>query len=419
MKSAYREIKKCRICGNRDLFSILSLGRQALTGVFPKKRDQPVTAGPLELVKCDESAGPGCCGLVQLRQSYDKDEMYGRHYGYHSALNRSMVEHLHGIVKSIRARVPLEPGDLVVDIGSNDATLLKAYPRQGLRLIGMDPTGRQFRKYYPRHIELIADYFSAAALRRRLGDRKARVVTSIAMFYDLEAPVDFMREVHGVLADDGVWVLEQSYLPTMLKMNAYDTICHEHLEYYGLKQIDWMAKRVGFRIVDVELNSTNGGSFCVTLAKAASAFQPRSGAVDELLRQERCLSTRKVYADFRSRALAHRDDVRRFFEKARAKRQRVLGYGASTKGNVILQFCGITPRELPFIGEVNADKFGCYTPGTLIPIIPEREAKALRPDYLMVLPWHFKDFILSKEAGYLRAGGRLVFPLPAMKIHRA
>ncbi len=416
MSKAYEEIKACRICGNKTLLPILSLGRQALTGVFPKTKAQRVASGPLELVKCSESARRGGCGLVQLRQSYNKDEMYGNNYGYHSSLNKSMVDHLHGMVKNILERVTLAPGDLVVDIGSNDATLLKAYPEKGPLLVGIDPTGKQFRKYYPRHIRLIPEYFSAQALRKHFGDKKAKVVTSISMFYDLEAPLDFMKQVHEVLADDGVWVLEQSYLPTMLKMNAYDTICHEHLEYYGLRQILWMTERAGLKILDVELNGINGGSFAVTLAKADSAYRENSAAVAKLLRRENSLSTCKPFKDFRRRTLAHRDALRRFFKKARSQGKTVIGYGASTKGNVILQFCGITPKDLPCIGEVNAEKFGCYTPGTLIPIVSEVDAKARKPDYLMVLPWHFKDFILKKEARFMKTG-RLLFPLPSLKIY--
>ncbi len=414
--TAYREITQCRICGNKTLLPILSLGCQALTGVFPKTKDDPVTSGPLELVQCGGSSKKDRCGLVQLRQSYRKDEMYGKNYGYHSALNKSMVEHLHSQVKRILGRISLVPGDLVVDIGSNDATLLKAYPQKGPLLVGIDPTGNQFQKYYPRHIRLIPEYFSSEALRKHFGDKKAKVVTSIAMFYDLEAPLDFMKQVQEILADDGVWVLEQSYLPTMLKRNAYDTICHEHLEYYGLRQVQWMAQRAGLKIVDVELNDINGGSFAVTLAKFGSAYRENSAAIEKLLRQERSLSTRKPFDTFRRRTLAHREALRRFLRKARSQGKMVIGYGASTKGNVILQFCGVTSKDIPCIGEVNTEKFGCYTPGTLIPIVSERQAKARNPDYFIVLPWHFKDFILKKEARYLKTG-RLLFPLPSLKVY--
>ena len=195
--------------------------------MFPRSKDQPLTSGPLELVKCHSDSGDPVCGLLQLRQSYPLDEMYGQNYGYRSGLNRSMVEHLHGKVRGILGSIPLASGDLILDIGSNDSTLLQAYPQHlGLVLAGIDPTGVKFRQYYPPHVQLIPDFFSAQAVRDNFGGRKAKVITSIAMFYDLESPLEFVRQVADVLADDGVWVFEQSYMPTMLEINAYDTICH-------------------------------------------------------------------------------------------------------------------------------------------------------------------------------------------------
>ncbi len=409
----YAEISRCRICGGAELLPVLSLGRQALTGVFPRSKDEKVTAGPVDLVRC--APGGGRCGLVQLRQSYRKEEMYGEGYGYHSGLNPSMVRHLHGKVAKILERVKLGKGDLVVDIGSNDSTLLKAYPKEGPVLVGIDPTGPNFQKYYPPHVALIPDFFSAKLLRERYPGRKAKIVTSISMFYDLEAPLSFVQEVAEVLADDGLWVLEQSYLPTMLDMTAYDTICHEHLEYYGLSQLKWMMDRAGLKIVDVELNDVNGGSFSVMAAKKSAPYGEGSARVRELLAEEKALETPEPFEAFRKRVLSHRAAVQQFFEKARAEKKTVFGYGASTKGNVILQFCGLTAADIPCIGEVNEDKFGAFTPGTGIPIVPEAQARAKKPDYLFVLPWHFRDFIVAKEAAYREAGGKLVFPLPRLE----
>jgi NDP-4-keto-2,6-dideoxyhexose 3-C-methyltransferase len=408
---AYRAISRCRICGNARLVSILDLGRQALTGVFPKKRSQKITAGPLELVRC-----AGGCGLVQLRHSYDKKEMYGRDYGYHSGLNRSMVEHLRDLVREVSRVARPRRGDLVVDIGSNDGTLLGGYAGKGLDLVGVDPTGARFKRSYPKGSRLIVDFFSAKALRARVGAKKAKIVTSIAMFYDLDAPLDFMREIASILEDDGVWMLEQSYLPAMLESTAYDTVCHEHLEYYSLGQIEWMAERAGLRIIDVEVNDVNGGSFCIMLAKRGSSRKPNAARINALSRSEAALSRSSTYKAFKRAVFEHRAQLIRFLKKAKAEGKVVLGYGASTKGNVILQFCGLTPRDIPCIGEVNRDKFGCFTPGTLIPIVPEAEARARRPDYLMVLPWHFKKFIVAKEAAYRKSGGKLFFPLPKLEI---
>ncbi|MBI3633461.1 MAG: methyltransferase, partial [Candidatus Vogelbacteria bacterium] len=231
-----KKVSKCRVCGNPELVLVVDLGEQYLTGVFPKVNNEAnLTKGPLRLVKChgDEH----CCGLLQLEHSYDLGEMYGENYGYRSGLNSSMVSHLHNKVRQIQSRVKLQQGDLVVDIGSNDGTTLSAYPKD-LQLVGIDPTGAKFSAYYPSHVSLIPDFFSAEVLTKHLPGKKAKVVTSFSMFYDLESPVDFARQVASVLdAVDGIWVFEQSYMPLMLERNSYDTICHEHLEYYGLEQI--------------------------------------------------------------------------------------------------------------------------------------------------------------------------------------
>ena len=407
----YSRTTKCRICGNSSLVNVLDLGVQMLTGTFPREKSAKVTSGPLRLAKC--TGGKNACGLLQLEHSYDLREMYGENYGYRSALNISMVTHLHGKVRKILERVTPKDGDLVVDIGSNDSTTLQAYPSRGLTLVGVDPTGVKFAKHYPPHIQLIPDFFSAHALRERVPGKKAKIVTSFSMFYDLEDPVAFMREVHEVLADDGVWVFEQSYMPTMLETNSYDTVCHEHLEYYGLEQIKWMADRVGFRIVDVELNDINGGSFSVVAQKASGDTKPPP-VVQKILDDEKTKGLHELepYLAFAKRAAAAKAELLEFLHGAKAQGKTVAALGASTKGNVILQYCGLTENDVSAIGEVNADKFGCYTPGTWIPIISEEELLDRRPDYLLVLPWHFRGFFKENRKF---SSLRLVVPLPRLE----
>lgn len=406
----YSRTNKCRICGNSNLVGVLDLGTQMLTGIFPKTKGSNVTSGPLRLVKC---TGRDTCGLLQLEHSYDLHEMYGENYGYRSALNVSMVTHLQGKVRRILERVTPKEGDLIVDIGSNDSTTLQAYPFRGSILLGIDPTGIKFAKHYPTHIHLIPDFFSARALWERFPGKKARIVTSFSMFYDLEDPIGFMREVHQVLADDGIWVFEQSYMPTMLETNSYDTVCHEHLEYYGLAQIKWMADRVGFRILDVELNDVNGGSFSVVVRKAGNDTK-LPAAVQEMLDDEEKLGldTLEPYLAFGRRAAAAKVELLEFLRGARAQGKTVAALGASTKGNVILQYCGLTENDIGAIGEVNSDKFGCYTPGTWIPIISEQELLDRRPDYLLVLPWHFRKFF---EGNAKFSSHRLLVPLPRLE----
>ncbi len=405
----YTKIEKCRICGNVNLEQVLNLGEQALTGVFPREKSNQVTSGPLRLVKCigendDE------CGLLQLEHSYELSEMYGENYGYRSGLNDSMVKHLHKKVERILASVELNDGDLVVDIGSNDSTTLQAYPSSGPNLVGIDPTGIKFHKYYPDHIQLIPDFFSSRLLNNRFPGKKAKIITSFSMFYDLEKPMKFMQEVFDVLADDGVWVFEQSYMPTMLEMNSYDTVCHEHLEYYALSQIKWMSDRVGFSIVDVEFNQINGGSFSVTVKKAGPTTN-HSSIVKEILNNEEDLKLASLepYLEFAKRVKKTKIDLLSFIEKAKLDGKTIGALGASTKGNVLLQYCGMKETDISFVGEVNPEKYECFTPGTLIPIIPEDELLTKAPDFLLVLPWHFKDFFVNSPKF---DNSKLLFPLP-------
>jgi len=408
----YRQVTACRICGGEGLDVLLELGTQFLTGVFPRRSDAPLTKGPLTLVRCDT------CGLVQLLHSYEKTELYGPQYGYRSSLNRRMVDHLEDKAQALTRAVDLRPDDVVVDIGSNDGTLLSFFSGRKLTLLGIDPSAARWQSGYPADSRLIADFFTADIYRGALGGRKARLVTSIAMFYDLERPLDFAHQVADVLADDGVWHLEQSYLPAMLRVNAYDTICHEHVEYYALAQIKWLADKVGLAILDVECNDVNGGSFAVTLGRNRRLAPRQGDRIERLLDEERRagFDSLRPFEEFRARVLAHKRELRARLEGIRARGGSVLGYGASTKGNVILQFAGIDRDLLPAIAEVNEDKFGCVTPGTWIPIISEADARARKPDYFLVLPWHFRAGIVEREAAYLAAGGRLLFPLPTIDV---
>jgi len=414
----YRTVDSCRICGNRQLVSVLDLGEQFLTGSFPRTPEQPVARAPMELVKCHGPAGGEHCGLVQSRYTFDLGLLYGGEYGYRSGLNRSMVAHLECIVRELSNFARPAAGDIVLDIGSNDGTLLSFYPDNGPELVGMDPTAARFASYYKPHIRRVADFFSGEHFRRLFGQRKAKIVTSIAMFYDLDRPQNFMNDVASVLADDGVWHFEQSYLPAMLAANSYDTACHEHLEYYALRQIKHMTDRAGLKILDVKFNGINGGSFAVTVARADSPHAVRAAVVDGIMRQEEALAldTLPPYEAFRHGAFAHREELPALLRRLKAEGRLVLGYGASTKGNVTLQFCGITPDLLPAIAEVNETKFGCFAPGTGIPIISEAEAMARKPDYLLVLPWHFRDNIREREAAFLRQGGKLIFPMPRIEV---
>lgn len=382
-----------------------------LTGVFPKSTTEKITKGPLDLVWCEG------CNLLQMKQSYSLDEMYGDNYGYRSGLNNSMVKHLSHKIHTLELLAKPTAEDLVIDIGSNDATSLKAYKGK-FKKVGIDPTGKKFKEFYTNDISLIPDFFTAQKFHETFPGKKAKIVTSIAMFYDLEKPLNFVRDIHSVLADDGIWHFEQSYMPSMLRTNSYDTICHEHLEFYSFTVVKSMLESCNMRVVDVQMNAINGGSFAVTACKKEAPYASNKPVINWMLGQEEImgLGTAKPYLDFKNKVFEHKSSLTELIESLVADGKKVIGYGASTKGNVLLQFCGLTSKHISCIAEVNEEKFGAFTPGTNIPIVSEKEARAMKPDYFLVLPWHFKHSILEREQDFLANGGKFIFPMPEIEI---
>ena len=404
------KINKCRSCKNSDLSFAFSLGNQYLTGVFPKNYNEKISKGNLSLVFCKK------CKLLQLENSFNSDEMYGDNYGYMSSLNKSMFNHLKYKVKKLLRKIQLKSNDTVIDIGSNDGTFLSFFSKK-LNLVGVDPTIKKFSKFYRKDIKRYANFFTYEILKEKI-KKKAKLITSIAMFYDLEDPIKFARDVNALLDNNGIWHLELSYMPSMLKNISYDTICHEHLEYYSLTSIKYILDKSNFKIIDIEFNEINGGSFALTVAKKKSSHKEENKMVSWLLAKERLLKVNELstFKNFFHQCEIQKKILRNLLINLKSTGKKVYGYGASTKGNVILQFCNIDKKLLKNIGEVNPYKYNSYTPGTKIKIISESKLKKLKPDYLLVLPWHFKDFILNKEKDYLNKGIKFIFPLPDIEI---
>lgn len=403
-----KKIEKCRICGATELIPVADYGVQKLTGRFPKKIDELIIEGPLRLLKC-----MGECGLVQLGCNYDLADMYGDEYGYRSGLNKSMVMHLKYKVKRIEKLVIQEPGDIVIDIGSNDGTTLGFF-NESFTKIGVDPTANKFRRYYKENIKVIPEFFPSKNLEEILSGRKAKIITSFSMFYDLDDPMEFTFQIKDHLSDEGIWVFEQSYLPLMLATNGFDTACHEHLEYYSLKQIKYLLTKADMKIIDIELNKINGGSISITAARKSSSYAESNTAFENLLIYEEIqdIDSIRVWVEFEKRISIIKKELFDLFDNISLEGKKIGGLGASTKGNVLLQYFGIDAQILPYIGEINSDKFGSYTPGTSIPIISEGEVIE-KSDYLLVLPWHFKDFFVKNLK---LKGKKLIFPLPYVHV---
>jgi cyclopropane fatty-acyl-phospholipid synthase-like methyltransferase len=406
-------IKSCRSCGSKNLEDLFSLGKQDYTGIFPKKKNSKIPKGELKLIKCKK------CTLVQLSNNFSLKKMYGNNYGYRTGLNLSMVNHIKKKIEYLKKKIQFDEGDIVLDIGSNDATLLKFFNHKRLNLIGIDPTISKFKKYYPKEIKKVVNFFSKKNLEKIIVKKKVKLITSIAMFYDLPDPMSFAKDIYNLLDDNGIWHLEQSYSGYMLKNLSYDTICHEHLEYYSLKSIKYIFDKCNLKIIDIKFNKINGGSFAITVAKKKSPIKINKSVVQKILKYEKDnkVNSTTTYKNFFKKIYIQKKKLESLLSSLKRKNKVIYGYGASTKGNVILQFCNIKNNYIKFICDINRDKENCYTPGSKIKIVSEISAKNSKPDYYLVLPWHFKEFILKKEKSLLKNGTRFIFPLPAVRIY--
>lgn len=407
----------CRVCGSRALTKVNDLGEQYLQGSFvrPGKEMPPTRRIPLALVRCDPTRDEHACGLLQLSHTTPSEILYAA-YWYRSGTNTTMRQHLTSIAEEAAS---FTAGDTarVLDIGCNDGTLLDAYPETFVKF-GIDPS--DLASEVSEGITVIRDTFPSEALRASTSE-PFDIITAIAMFYDLEDPVRFVSAVKEWLAPEGVWIFEMSYMPLMLEMNAYDTICHEHLEYYSLAVLDNIMDRADMKIVQVGINDTNGGSIrCHATHKTNLRWDSAQQAASlSILKQREFdleLDTDRPYRNFQERIDTHRDELRNLLVKLKRAGKIIHIYGASTKGNTILQWCGIDASLIDMAADRNPDKHGARTLGTDIPIVSEVESRSLRPDYYLVLPWHFRKEFVERERAILDGGTKMIFPLPQVEV---
>jgi len=401
------KIKNCRSCKSKKLTNLYTLGKQTLTGIFPPKKNAKITKGELSMIICNN------CRLLQLEHNFDANEMYGVNYGYMSSLNKSMISHLKLKALSLKNRYKLKSKDSVLDIGSNDGTFLSFFNNK-FNLFGCDPTIKKFSKYYRKDINQIPLFFSS----KLFNDKKFQLVSSISMFYDLPDPLTFAKEINSILSKDGVWHIELSYMPMMIKNRSYDTICHEHLEYYSLRSLKYLLDKAGLKIINLSFNQINGGSIELDVVKKKSKLNECKHLINWVLESERLNKYNEIekHKIFFKECQNHKILLKKLLITLKKQNKKIIGYGASTKGNVLLQYCNINSKILDYIAEVNKFKFNKYTPGSNIKIISEKEAKLKKPHYLLVLPWHFKDHIVKREQNFLKNGGKLIFPLPDIEI---
>ena len=393
----------CRICKS-NIEDIISLGDQYITSRFPLYGDFSTPKTSITLCLCST------CFLVQLKETTSSSELYEHEYGYRSGISNTMREHLKSYNDEIQTFVDLKENDVIVDIGSNDSTMLQYYGDK-YRRIGVDPTGNQFKEYYG-SVELLPTYFTYDNFVNEYGNIKCKIVSSICMFYDLPDPVQFAKDIYNILDDDGIWTCEQSYLLTMLQTNSIDTICHEHLEYYALYQVKQIADMAGFKIINVSFNSSNGGSFRVYFKKNGVEHE----SVQKIINDEISygIMNKELYSNFMIGCDKEISYLKEFIKTVNNSNKTIYIYGASTKGNCLLQYADIGEKDIQYAVERNLNKIGKMT-STGIKIISEETMRENPPDYLLVLPWHFKNEIIEREKKYLKKG-QIVFPFPNFEI---
>lgn len=406
----------CRVCEGQ-FEPVLSLGEQYVSDFLSPEQPDGVKA-PLELVLCRR------CALLQLRHTVPGELMY-QNYWYRSGTNQTMRNALADVANTAERLMNLRAGEAVLDIGCNDGTLLSSYKTPGIYRIGFDPA-ENLAAFSRKVADRVVNGFFASEEFQRDPDLKTRwpkIVTSIAMFYDLENPNKFVSDIEKVMDPEGLWVVQMSYLPLMLKQHDFGNICHEHLEYYSLESLEYLLKLHDFVVSDVQLNDVNGGSFRVFIRNRGAdealfgdaAYRRQAAERVSALRVQEAqmgLGETKTYREFAAWTERIKGDVSRFISEQVHLGKKVAIYGASTKGNVMLQYFGLDHGLITAASERNPDKWGKVTVGTRIPIVSEEQARKSNPDYFLVLPWHFIEEFQERERDYLLAGGRFIVPLP-------
>ncbi|MCR4328837.1 MAG: class I SAM-dependent methyltransferase [Patescibacteria group bacterium] len=388
--------KSCRLCGGKKLKKILSLGNHYVSDFVPKNHKKGVKA-PLELVLCANKK----CELLQLKHTAPQEIMYARHYWYQSGLSPVIIADLKEIAKTSMKIAKPKKGDVILDIGANDGTLLGFYPKQLVR-VGCEPADNLQEKLKKTATHRIHEFWSEEEYHK-LGVPKAKIVTAIGMFYDMEDPNQFVRDAARVMTDDGLFIAQLMTLKPMIEKNDLGNICHEHLEYYSYPSLVYLFERNGLEIFKVEENSINGGSYRLYARKL------NKGSI-------RYPEPKFNYLKFAKDLEANKNKTVAFIRKEVAKGKKIYGYGASTKGNTILQYYGLTSKLVTAIADKSEEKWGKYTVGTMIPIVNESEARNAKPDYFFIFPWAFVDTFVAREKEWLKGGGKFIVSIPKFRV---
>mgnify|MGYP001379443618 CR=1 FL=1 len=404
------KIKNCRNCKNTELFDLFSLGKISFTGKFPNTIRQNVPKAYLNVLMCKK------CKLVQLDRNFDLNYLYGKSYGYRTGINKTMTDHVKKIVRKCSTLVKLKSKQYVLDIGSNDATLLNFYANDIIK-VGVDPLVNKYKKFYKKINYKISNFFKIKDIEKIKIKKKFKIISALSVFYDLRDPNKFIREIKKILDDKGVFVLEHVDLYYIIKNNIFDTICHEHLIFYSTKIIIEMMKNNGLKVFNHEYNEINGGSSRYYICHSKTNFKVSKNIKKVLLRENlQGIELKKTYKLFFTKILNEKIKLIKLIKKIKNEKQDIHGYGASTKGNVLLQFYNINNKVVNYIADRNPLKWNSFTPGTKIKIISESQSRKIKPHFYLVLPWHFKNEILIREKNIRKKGTKFIFPLPKVRV---
>ena len=406
MTALIEEIYVCRVCGHNELIDIVNLDKKPLTGVFLKPDEPDPLSAPLNLVCCTK------CKFLQLKHEVKKDLMYSSYY-YRSGTNNTMTNHLGGIVEEAIELVDLKEGDIVIDSGCNDGTLLKFY-NNNLKRIGVDPSNAIDEIDDSLGIIKINDFFYEDNIKKHLNNEKAKIITSISMFYDISDPTQYVSEIKSMLADDGIWIVEMNYTGCMIESLGYDMISHEHIAYYTLLSFEYLMKKCEMFIFDVTQNSINGGSIRLFIKKTPGETNNVTQLRNEEI--EKGYHTLDVYKDYKKSIENFKHKLLMLINKLKDDGSSIMGYGASTRGNTIMQHCELTRNDITAVLDRNPIKYGLEMSGCRIPIISEIEGRKANPDYLIILPYYFLDEFINREIDYLKNGGKFIVFLPELRI---
>ena len=407
-----KKIYKCRNCKNKKLENLFSLGFLSFTGKFTKKKNN-IPKDEIKLVKCKK------CSLVQLSKNFNPNYLYGKDYGYRSGINKTMTQHLTSISKKMSKLTNLKKNDQVLDIASNDATLLNSYKKKNIIKVGVDPILKKYKKFYKNIDYKIPSLFSQEIIFKNKIYKKFKIITACAVFYDMQDPNKFLKEIsHLIDPKLGIFYLEFQDLLSVIKYNLFDTICHEHIEYYSLNVVKKMLKQNNLKLINAQKNNINGGSLSLIISHKEGRYKVNNAKINRLVKEENKynLNKKKTFLNFYKKINNIKKNLNKLISNLLKKGNKIHGYGASTKGNVLLQYFEFTSKQIPFIADRNPDKNNLFTPGTKIKIINENKSRSMFPDYYLVLPWHFKKEILKRENKIRRKGTKFIFPLPKLRI---